>query len=54
MAKRIRQFLETFIPEDINELLLNLKKYQTTLMGDFEAKVIEMNKRTALLVQKTK
>ncbi|MGB1971080.1 MAG: precorrin-2 dehydrogenase/sirohydrochlorin ferrochelatase family protein [Flavobacteriaceae bacterium] len=54
LAKRIRQFLETLLPNEIDELLDTLRKYRETLNGDFASKVIEMNKRTKLLLKKKK
>lgn len=51
LAKRIRQFLERLFPEEIDELLDTLRSYRETLKGDFESKVIEMNKRTKLLLK---
>lgn len=53
-AKRIRQFLEDVIPEDINQLVLNLNDYRKTIKGDFEEKVVKMNKATKGLVDKPK
>jgi len=43
LAKRIRQFLEELLPEEINDLLDNLQAYRKTITGDFEFKVHEMN-----------
>ena len=51
LAKRIRQFLERLFPEEIDELLDTLRSYRETLKGDFASKVIEMNKRTKLLLK---
>ena len=51
LAKRIRQFLEHILPQEIDELLDTLHNYRETLKGDFESKVIEMNKRTKLLLK---
>lgn len=51
LAKRIRQFLESILPDEIDELLETLRNYRETLKGDFESKVIEMNKRTKLLLK---
>ena len=51
LAKRIRQFLEDLFPEEIDELLYTLRSYRETLKGDFASKVIEMNKRTKLLLK---
>ena len=54
MAKRLRQFLENFLPDEIDDLLNTLNEYKQTLKGDFETKVIEMNKRTKLLLEEKK
>ena len=51
LAKRIRQFLEHILPQEVDELLDTLRSYRETLKGDFESKVIEMNKRTKLLLK---
>lgn len=53
MAKRMRQFLEELIPENVNELLDNLNAYRKTLKGDFEEKVHQMNEITKSLSKKT-
>ena len=54
IAKRMRQFLEGFLPDEIDDLLNTLRNYRQTLKGDFEAKVIEMNERTKLLLEEKK
>lgn len=51
IAKRMRQFLEGFLPDEIDDLLNTLRDYRQTLKGDFESKVIEMNERTKLLLE---
>lgn len=51
-AKRLRQFFEEVIPENINELVQNLNAYRKTLKGDFEYKVDKMNEVTKTLVTK--
>lgn len=51
LAKGLRQFLEGLLPEEIDELLDTLRSYRETLKGDFASKVIEMNKRTKLLLK---
>ena len=51
LTKRLRQFLEGLLPEEIDELLDTLRSYRETLKGDFASKVIEMNKRTKLLLK---
>ena len=48
-AKRLREFFEEVIPEDINEMVQNLNDYRNTLKGDFEEKVQKMNEITASL-----
>ncbi len=51
-AKRLRQFFEEVIPEDINELVSNLNHYRKTLRGSFEQKVEQLNELTKSLVGK--
>lgn len=51
-AKRLRQFFEDIIPEDINTMVNNLNAYRKTLKGNFEQKVDKMNKITSTLVEK--
>lgn len=50
-AKRLRQFFEEVIPEDINELVQNLNAYRKTIKGNFEKKVETLNKLTESLVK---
>ena len=54
MAKRLRQFFEDVLPEDINELAENLNEYRKTIKGDFEQKVEALNEFTKGLVSKKK
>ena len=51
-AKRLREFFEEVIPEDINKMVENLNEYRKTLKGNFEEKVQKMNEITALLKNK--
>jgi len=46
-AKRLREFFEEVIPEDINKMVENLNEYRKTLKGNFEDKVKKMNEITA-------
>jgi precorrin-2 dehydrogenase/sirohydrochlorin ferrochelatase len=46
MAKRLRQFFEEVIPEEIDELTQNLNQYRKTIKGDFRLKVKKLNKLT--------
>jgi precorrin-2 dehydrogenase/sirohydrochlorin ferrochelatase len=48
-AKRLREFFEEVIPEDINQMVLNLNEYRKTLKGNFEEKVNKMNEITEAL-----
>jgi precorrin-2 dehydrogenase/sirohydrochlorin ferrochelatase len=50
-AKRLRQFFEEVIPDDINELVENLNKYRKTIKGNFEEKVEKLNEFTKSLVE---
>ena len=51
-AKRLRQFFEDVIPEDITKMVQNLNDYRKTIKGDFEQKVTKMNEITQKLVEK--
>ena len=51
-AKRLRQFFEEVLPEDINELVENLNEFRKTIKGDFEEKVETLNKFTKGLIEK--
>lgn len=51
-AKRLRQFFEEVIPENVNEMVENLNEYRKTIKGDFEAKVNELNSLTETLIGK--
>ena len=45
-AKRLRQFFEDVIPENIDDLVKNLNIYRKTIKGDFEQKVEKLNEFT--------
>lgn len=51
-AKRLRQFFEEVIPDDVNILVKNLNRYRKTIKGDFEQKVHALNKITETLISK--
>ena len=51
LAKRLRQWLEAFLPEETNTLLDKLYVYRNRLKGDFEQKVLAMNKLTEKLLE---
>ena len=51
-AKRLRQFFEDVIPENIDDLVKNLNTYRKTIKGDFEEKVETLNEFTKGLVNK--
>ncbi|WP_431128837.1 precorrin-2 dehydrogenase/sirohydrochlorin ferrochelatase family protein [Flagellimonas flava] len=52
-AKRLRQFFEDVIPDNIDDLVKNLNTYRDTLKGDFEQKVEALNEFTKGLVKKS-
>lgn len=52
-AKRLRQFFEQVIPDDVNILVENLNLYRKTIKGSFEQKVIALNKITETLISKS-
>ena len=47
LTKRIREYLEVAIPDDVQTLLDNLKEVRDQLKGDFEYKVKKLNEVTA-------
>ena len=51
-AKRLRQFFEDVIPENIDDLVQNLNEFRKTIKGDFEEKVETLNEFTKGLVAK--
>jgi precorrin-2 dehydrogenase/sirohydrochlorin ferrochelatase len=50
-AKRLRQFFEEILPENMNELVENLNVYRKTIKGDFEEKVSKMNEITKEMIK---
>jgi len=50
-AKRLRQFFEEVIPENIDDLVKNLNEYRKTIKGDFEEKVETLNEFTKGLIR---
>ncbi len=51
-AKRLRQFFEEVIPENVDDLVQNLNEYRKTIKGDFEEKVEKLNEFTKGLIAK--
>lgn len=51
-AKRLRQFFEDVIPDNIDDLVKNLNEYRKTIKGNFEEKVEKLNEFTKGLVNK--
>tara|TARA_R110002167_G_scaffold37529_4_gene117615 strand:+ start:1816 stop:2412 length:597 start_codon:yes stop_codon:yes gene_type:complete len=51
-AKRLREFFEDVIPENIDDLVKNLNEYRKTIKGDFEEKVATLNTFTKGLLNK--
>lgn len=52
-AKRLRQFFEEVVPDNIDELVKNLNSYRKTIKGDFGEKVEKLNEFTKSLVSKS-
>lgn len=52
MAKRLRQFFEEVLPENMNELVENLNQYRKTIKGGFEDKVSKLNELTKEMLRK--
>ena len=53
MAKRLRQFFEEVIPENIDDLVENLNIYRRTIKGNFTDKVSRLNKITQSFILRT-
>ena len=51
-AKRLRQFFEDVIPDDVDDLVQNLNEFRKTIKGDFEHKVQTLNEFTKGLIRK--
>jgi len=51
-AKRLRQFFEDVIPENIDDMVKNLNEYRKTIKGDFSTKVKTLNSLTKGLINK--
>ncbi|MBL4862854.1 MAG: bifunctional precorrin-2 dehydrogenase/sirohydrochlorin ferrochelatase [Crocinitomicaceae bacterium] len=51
MAKRIRQYFEDGLPDNIDELLINMNTYRKRLRGDFQSKVNKLNELTQNLIK---
>lgn len=49
-AKRLRQFFEEVIPENVDDLVVNLNKYRNTIKGNFNSKVSKLNELTKSLI----
>lgn len=52
LAKRLRQFFENSLPENVDELLENLDAYRKTLKGNFQDKVDHLNELTKGMLDK--
>ncbi len=50
LAKRFREYFETALPNNTQDLLNNLHQIRHNITGDFKAKVQRMNKVTASMV----
>jgi len=51
-AKRLRQFFEDVVPENVDDLVQNLNEFRKTIKGDFEQKVQTLNEFTIGLISK--
>jgi len=51
MAKRMREFLDDIIPENVQQLLENLREIRKSIKGDFQEKIRIMNEVTKEMVK---
>lgn len=49
LARRMREYLEEALPENLNESISALNEYRNTLKGDFNTKLNKLNKATQVL-----
>ena len=54
LTKRMRELLEDVLPEEIDDLLENLKEIRDQLKGDFEYKVQKLDEITSVFKNPTK
>lgn len=47
LSKRIREFFEDVLPDNINDLILHLYQYRNALKGDFKEKVQKLDEITS-------
>lgn len=52
MAKRMREFLDDIIPDDIQQLLDNLREIRKSIKGDFQEKIRVLNEVTETMINK--
>ena len=52
MAKRMREFLDDIIPENVQQLLENLREIRKSIKGDFQEKIRVMNEVTEGIINK--
>lgn len=52
IAKQLRQFFETIIPDEIDDLLQNMNQYRKSLQTDFQTKVKQLNDLTKEILNK--
>jgi len=52
LSKRLREFFEEILPNDIDELIDNLHKYRNTLKEDLNDKIDKLNKLTSSFLKK--
>ncbi len=52
LTKRMRELLTDVLPDEIDDLIQNLKKIRDDMKGDFEEKVEKLNKLTQDLTKK--
>ncbi len=52
MAKRLREWLQGILPDELDPLLENLYRFRQKIKGDFESKVKQLDELTADFIQK--
>jgi precorrin-2 dehydrogenase/sirohydrochlorin ferrochelatase len=52
VSKRIREFFEAVLPENINDLILHLHAYRNSIKGNLQEKVNKLNELTRAFIDK--
>ena len=52
LSKRLREFFEEILPENINDLILHLQEYRNTIKGNLQERIEKLNELTKSILDK--